>query len=42
MSRYKMFFTSAKAQKQLGYAARPYRDGLVDAIAWFRSAGSLK
>jgi dihydroflavonol-4-reductase len=42
MSRYKMFFTSAKAQKQLGYTARPYRDGLVDAIAWFRSAGSLK
>jgi dihydroflavonol-4-reductase len=42
MSRYKMFFTSAKAQSQLGYTARPYRDGLADAIAWFRSAGSLK
>jgi dihydroflavonol-4-reductase len=42
MSRYKMFFTSAKAQNQLGYTARPYRDGLLDAIAWFKSAGSLK
>jgi len=42
MSRYKMFFTSAKAQSQLGYTARPYRDGLLDAIAWFKSAGSLK
>jgi dihydroflavonol-4-reductase len=42
MARYKMFFTSAKAQTQLGYTARPYRDGLADALAWFRSAGSLK
>jgi dihydroflavonol-4-reductase len=42
MSRYKMFFTSVKAQTQLGYKARPYAQGLADAIAWFRSAGSLK
>jgi dihydroflavonol-4-reductase len=42
MSRYKMFFTSAKAQTQLGYTARPYAQGLAEAIAWFRSAGSLK
>jgi dihydroflavonol-4-reductase len=42
MSRYKMFFTSAKAQTQLGYTARPYAQGLADAIAWFRSAGLLK
>jgi len=42
MARYKMFFTSAKAQSQLGYSARPYAQGLADAIAWFRSAGSLK
>jgi dihydroflavonol-4-reductase len=42
MSSYKMFFTSAKAEAQLGYTARPYAQGLADAIAWFRNAGSLK
>jgi len=42
MAGYKMFFTSAKATAELGYSARPYREGLADAIAWFRSAGSLK
>jgi dihydroflavonol-4-reductase len=42
MARYKMFFTSAKATATLGYSARPYREGLADAIAWFKSAGFLK
>jgi len=41
MSRYKMFFSSARAQAELGYTARPYRDALVDAIQWFRQAGYL-
>jgi dihydroflavonol-4-reductase len=27
---------------ELGYAARPYREGLSDAIDWFRGAGYLK
>ena len=35
MSRYRMFFSSAKAKRELGYAARPYREGLSDAHAWF-------
>jgi dihydroflavonol-4-reductase len=42
MSRYRMFFTSAKAERELGYRSRPYQEGVVDALAWFRAAGYLK
>ena len=42
MSRYRMFFSSAKAQAELGYGARPYREGLQDALAWFGANGYLK
>jgi len=42
MSRYRMFFTDAKARAELGYTARPYREGLSDAIAWFRQEGRFK
>ncbi|WP_186209696.1 hopanoid-associated sugar epimerase [Burkholderia gladioli] len=42
MSKNKMYFTSAKAERELGYRARPYRDGLRDALDWFREAGYLK
>ena len=38
MSRYRMFFSSEKAQRDLGYHARPYVDGLREAIEWFRAA----
>jgi dihydroflavonol-4-reductase len=41
MSRYRMFFTSAKAEHDLGYRSRPYREGVVDALSWFRTAGYL-
>ena len=41
LARYRMFFTSAKAQRELGYRARPYGDGLRDAVDWFRAAGSI-
>jgi len=41
MSKRRMFFTSAKAQRDLGYAARPYVEGLRDAVDWFRKAGYL-
>jgi dihydroflavonol-4-reductase len=41
MSRYRMYFSSAKAERELGYAARPYREGLKDAYAWFRANGYL-
>ena len=42
MARKRMFFSSAKAIRELGYRTRPAREGLVDAIAWFRQAGYLK
>ncbi len=42
MSRHKMFFSSAKAQSELGYRARPYRDALEDAVTWFKSAGHIR
>jgi len=41
MSRYHMFFTSAKAERELGYRSRPYQEGVIDALAWFRKAGYL-
>ena len=42
MSRYRMFFSSAKAKAELGFAARPYRKGLEDALAWFGAQGYLQ
>ncbi|PLZ04149.1 NAD-dependent dehydratase [Burkholderia sp. WAC0059] len=42
MSRNKMYFTSEKAERELGYRARPYREGLRDALDWFREAGYLR
>jgi dihydroflavonol-4-reductase len=41
MSRYRMFFSSEKARRELGYTARPYRQGLSDALGWFRENGYL-
>jgi dihydroflavonol-4-reductase len=41
MAKNKMYFTSAKAERELGYRARPYREGLYDALDWFRAAGYL-
>ena len=42
MSRKRMFFSSAKAQRELGYASRPPIDAVRDAIAWLRERGSLR
>jgi dihydroflavonol-4-reductase len=39
MARKKMFFSAAKAERALGYHARPAQDALRDAIAWFKTAG---
>jgi len=41
MSRHRMFFSSAKAKRELGFAARPYRAALEDALTWFRGAGYI-
>ncbi len=42
MSKYRMFFSSARARRELGYAPRPYIEGLRDALDWFREAGYLR
>jgi dihydroflavonol-4-reductase len=39
MAKTRMFFSSAKAQRELGYRPRPAVAGLADAVAWFRAAG---
>ncbi|MFK2874259.1 NAD-dependent epimerase/dehydratase family protein [Dyella lipolytica] len=36
MSKKRMFFSSAKAERELGYSARPARLALEDAVQWFR------
>jgi dihydroflavonol-4-reductase len=41
MARKKMFFSSAKAEAELGYTARPVRQALRDAISWYRNNGYL-
>ena len=41
MAKYRMFFSSAKAERELGYRHRPWREGLRDALAWFRQDGRL-
>jgi len=35
----RMFFTSAKAERELSYRARPYGEAIAEAIAWFRQNG---
>ena len=42
MSRHHMFFDDAKARRELGYVSRPYREGIADAIGWFRAHGRLR
>ena len=36
MAKKKMFFSSRKAEEQLGYTARPAAEAIADAIAWFK------
>jgi len=42
MAKHHMFFSSAKAERELGYRARPYQAALSDAIGWFREAGMIR
>jgi dihydroflavonol-4-reductase len=42
MSRKKMYFTSQKASHELGYAPRPAREAITDAVRWFEANGYLK
>jgi dihydroflavonol-4-reductase len=39
MSRKRMFFSSAKAERELGYTWRPPVDAFADAVRWFRERG---
>jgi hopanoid-associated sugar epimerase len=41
MASHHMFFSSARAERELGYQARPYGEALADALAWFRAQGYL-
>ena len=41
MAKKRMFFSPAKAMAELGYAPRPARQAVADAVAWFRGAGWL-
>jgi dihydroflavonol-4-reductase len=42
MSKYLMYFSSAKAKAELGFQARPFVRGIEDAIGWFRQAGYIR
>ena len=42
MARYKMFFSPAKAVRELGLPQTPPRQALADAVAWFRENGYVK
>jgi dihydroflavonol-4-reductase len=42
MSRKKMFFSSARAIRELGYAPRPARQAIADAVVWFKANGYLQ
>ncbi len=41
MARKMMFFSNAKARNELGFAPRPAREAVADAVAWFRAAGMV-
>lgn len=41
LARHHMYFSSRRAEAELGYRARPAREALADAIQWFRDNGYL-
>ncbi|MFZ3234949.1 MAG: hopanoid-associated sugar epimerase [Stellaceae bacterium] len=42
MSKKKMYFSSAKAERELGYRPRPAPAAIADAVAWFAANGYLE
>ena len=42
MARHHMYYSSAKAERELGYRARPYAEALGDALNWFRAQGIVR
>ena len=41
MSRYLMYFSSRRAEAELGYHARPWQQAIADALGWFRAEGMI-
>jgi dihydroflavonol-4-reductase len=41
MSRKKMYFSSERAMRELGYTPRPAGEAIADAVAWFAANGYL-
>ncbi|MSO74032.1 MAG: NAD-dependent epimerase/dehydratase family protein [Alphaproteobacteria bacterium] len=41
MARKRMYFSSAKAEHDLGYRARPAKEALADALQWFAEQGYI-
>ena len=42
MARHHMYYTSARAEAELGYTARPWQQAVAEALGWFRMAGKIK
>lgn len=42
MSKHRMFFSSVKAKRELGYSIRPWRLAIADAVNWFKVSGYLQ
>lgn len=42
MAKKRMFYSSAKAERELGFRARPAAEALADAVAWFAAEGSVR
>jgi dihydroflavonol-4-reductase len=42
MARYKMFFSPAKAIRELGLPQTDPREALADAVQWFRANGYVR
>jgi dihydroflavonol-4-reductase len=42
MAKKKMYFSSAKASRELGYRPRPAREAIADAVRWFAANGYIR
>jgi len=42
MAKHKMFFSSAKAKRELGYSVQPWRLAIAEAVNWFKVSGYLQ
>ena len=42
MARKRMYFSSTKSCRELGYRHRPAREAIADAVAWFKAHGYLR